>query len=303
MNTTKIISTFRVRADECDRLWVIDTGLADILGKAEQITPPKILVYDLKTDQLLREFEIKKEHIKENTFLANIIVDTTAETCDKAFAYLPDLGSYAVIVYSWEENEAWRVKHHYFFFDPLSGNYNVGGVNFQWTDGVFGIALSPIDKMTGYRTAYFHPLSSTREFGVSTEVWQNKTKASDSYYEYKVLGSRGPNTQATASFLDEKSGVIFYTQPNKDGVGCWNSFKHANEYSADTTGLVTSDNETMVFPNDLKVDRESNLWLLTDKLPSHIYVKLNPEVINYRIFKGFVPDIIKGTVCDTEKKE
>lgn len=51
-NTTKIVSTFRIRVDECDRLWVLDTGLADILGKAEQITPPKILIYDLKTDKV-----------------------------------------------------------------------------------------------------------------------------------------------------------------------------------------------------------------------------------------------------------
>lgn len=51
-NATKIVSTFRIRADECDRLWVLDTGLADILGKADQITPPKILIYDLKTDKV-----------------------------------------------------------------------------------------------------------------------------------------------------------------------------------------------------------------------------------------------------------
>lgn len=51
-NSTKIVSTFRIRVDECDRLWVLDTGLADILGKAEQITPPKILIYDLKTDKV-----------------------------------------------------------------------------------------------------------------------------------------------------------------------------------------------------------------------------------------------------------
>ncbi|KAG8267511.1 hypothetical protein J6590_050076 [Homalodisca vitripennis] len=53
-NTTKVISTFRIRVDECDRLWVLDTGLADILGKAEQLTPPKILIYDLITDKWVR---------------------------------------------------------------------------------------------------------------------------------------------------------------------------------------------------------------------------------------------------------
>lgn len=298
-NETKIISTFRIRADECDRLWVIDTGLADILGKPEQITPPKILIYDLKTDKLLKQYEIKKEHIKEDSFFANIVVDVTPETCDKAFAYIPDLGSYALLVYSLEDDDSYRVKHHYFYFDPLSGNYNVAGINFQWTDGIFGLALSPVHK-DGYRTAYFHPLSSTREFEVSTKILQNETLASKSYYEYKVLGSRGPNTQATASFLDEKTGVLLYTQINRDGIGCWNSYKHANEYSADTNGIVSADNETMVFPNDLKVDRNSNLWVLTDRLPVHLYRQLDPNEYNYRIFKASVKDLVKGTVCEVE---
>ncbi|XP_022204541.2 protein yellow [Nilaparvata lugens] len=297
-SSTKIVSTFRVRADECDRLWVMDTGVANILGGGEQFTPAKILVYDLKTDELIRSFPIKSSDIKEDTFFPNIVVDVTKDKCDDAHAYIPDLGSNALIVYSWGKNDTWRIKHHYFNMDPLAGNYHVAGVNFQWVDGLFGIALSPVQE-DGYRTAYFHALSSTREFTVSTRVLQNATEA-ESYYEYKPLGSRGPNSQATASMIDEKSGVLFYTQVNKNGIGCWNSVKHANEYSADTNGLVSSDNDTMVFPNDLKVDRDSNLWVLTDKLPLYIYRSLDNDDVNFRIFKAPVAEVIKGTVCDSK---
>lgn len=94
------------------------------------------------------------------------MVDTTAQTCDDAYAYVPDLGGYGLVVYSWKENASYRIKHNFFYFDPLSGNYNVSGINFQWTDGVFGLALSPINKEDGFRTVYFHPLSSTHEFKV-----------------------------------------------------------------------------------------------------------------------------------------
>lgn len=115
-----------------------------------------------------------------------------------------------------------------------------------------------------------------------------------------MVGSRGPHSQATASFLDPKTGVLFYTQLNKNGIGCWNSFTHPNEYSPETNFLVASDNETMIFPNDLKVDHEGNLWFLTDRLPNHIYKKLDPEEVNYRIFKGAVKDVVKGTVCEVK---
>lgn len=39
-----------------------------------------------------------------------------------------------------------------------------------------------------YRTVYFHPLASVREFSVNSAVWRNKTVATDphSYHLYKV---------------------------------------------------------------------------------------------------------------------
>lgn len=69
------------------------------------------------------------------------IVDTQTSNCGDAFAYLPDLGSYAVVVYDFKKDRSYRVKHNFFHFDPLQGDLTVGGVNFQWTDGVFGMAL------------------------------------------------------------------------------------------------------------------------------------------------------------------
>lgn len=74
------------------------------------------------------------------------MVDVNPQYCDNAYAYVPDLGGYGLVVYSFKDDDSWRVKHHYFHFDPLAGQYNVGGVDFQWTDGVFGIALSKIDS-------------------------------------------------------------------------------------------------------------------------------------------------------------
>lgn len=83
--------------------------------------------------------------------------------CDQAFAYVPDLGSYGIVVYSLAADDSWRVKHNYFHFDPLKGDLNVGGVNFQWTDGVFGLALSDI-KQDGYNHIRFKSLQNTNNF-------------------------------------------------------------------------------------------------------------------------------------------
>ncbi|RZC33575.1 yellow-c [Asbolus verrucosus] len=290
-----IISTFRVKVDQCDRLWVMDTGLADILGEPKQISPPAIVVFDLKTDKLLRRYTLQPTDLKEDSFFANIVVDVDPAECDKAFAYIPDLGEYGLVVYSWADNDSWRVKHNFFYFDPLKGDFNVGGVNFQWTDGVFGLALGP-RQQDGYRTLYFHPLASTREFSVNTHVLQNKTVATDphSYYLFKIEGNRGDLTQASASDFDEKANVLFLTQLNRDGVACWNPKKTLNSQSL---ALVAQDKEALIFTNDIKVDPERNLWILSDKMPIFIYKQLDASQVNYRIFKAKVDDLIKDTVC------
>ncbi|XP_050523549.1 protein yellow isoform X4 [Daktulosphaira vitifoliae] len=299
-SSERIVSVFRINVDECDRLWMVDTGLADIWGEANQVQTPKLLIFDLKTDKLIRQYTFKADDMKPDSFFANVLADTTKETCNDAYAYIPDLGAYGLIVYSFATNKSWRVKHHYFHFDPLAGNYHVGGINFQWTDGIFGVALSAV-KEDGFRTLYFHPFSSTREFSVSTRIIQNASIASDSYYEFKVLGSRGPNSQASGSSLDEKTGVLFYTQVNKDGIGCWNSNRFADEYSADTNALVVSDSITLEFPNDLKVDNNGNLWVLSDRLPRFLYKGLDTNDVNFRIFNAPVVDLVKDTVCEVQQ--
>lgn len=72
-NNETIISTFRIRADECDRLWVMDSGLADILGSPKQWAPNSIAVYDLNTDKLIKRFVIPEDQVKEDSFFANIV--------------------------------------------------------------------------------------------------------------------------------------------------------------------------------------------------------------------------------------
>lgn len=135
------------------------------------------------------------------------------------------------------------------------------------------------------------------EFSVPNYILQNETRAtsSDSYYDYSLVGGRGPNGQSSAEFLDEKTNVLFYTQVNKDGVSCWNAGK---PYNPDTQGIIDTDSDALIFPNDLKVDIDGNLWVLSDRMPVFIFSKLNPNHFNYRILKGKVSDLILGTQCE-----
>lgn len=217
-NVTYIVSPFRIRADSCDRLWVLDTGKSDILGSEEKIGPNQLLVYNLENDELVRRYEIPKKFTKDESFFANIAVDVRNKDCGDTFAYMADLGASSMVVYSLKKNESWRVTHKYFYNDPKAGKYHVAGVSFEWTDGLFGLALSAEDSEDRYRTMYFHPFSSFSEFAVSTRILQNQTLWTDpalagaSDNNFMLLGDRENNTQSCASFFDEKTGILLYTQ-------------------------------------------------------------------------------------------
>ena len=54
----------------------------------------------------------------------------------------------------------------------------MSGISFQWTDGLFGMALAPTGD--GYSTLYFHPLSSSMEFSVTTKLLRDPKRATSS---------------------------------------------------------------------------------------------------------------------------
>lgn len=49
-----LVSVYRMRIDSCNRLWALDAGVSRSLEDFEITCPPKILVFDLNTDQVVR---------------------------------------------------------------------------------------------------------------------------------------------------------------------------------------------------------------------------------------------------------
>lgn len=105
----------------------------------------------------------------------------------------------------------------------MAGDYNISGYNFQWTDGVFGMSLSPICD-DGYRTLYFHAMSGITEFSVSTSVLQDNTlKKGENHYNFHIVGNKGPLTQGPSSIIDSETCIDYFTQINRNGIACWDT--------------------------------------------------------------------------------
>lgn len=289
-----IVSPFHIKVDKCNRLWVLDTGIDSMLNGSEsrRLAPVRILIYDLRTDNLLRQHDLAV--LLEKSVFSNIAVDDN--DCEDEFAYIADAGTPpSISVYSWKSDSTWVVKHNFFNIDPLAGNFSVLGTNYRTSEGVYGLALSE-KKANGYPDLYFHPLTSTHEFNVSTAVLRNwKTDGANSYKEFTIIGDRGTNAQAGASVFDKESGVVFYALPNMNEIACWRT---ANQNYSIMNGNVFSSPTKMVYPIDVKIDAKDRLWVLSNNMQQFLNGKLDMNNPNFFVHVVAVKEAIKNTACE-----
>ncbi|XP_072946836.1 uncharacterized protein [Epargyreus clarus] len=291
-----LVSVYRTRADKCGRLWMVDTGLLEIPGNPQQVQTPSIVIYDLRTDTEIFRYPFKSADIpaaNTPTGLASITVDIDTD-CGDAYAYIPDLTTYGLIVFSLRQNDSWRLSHNYFYFNPVVGNLRIADQSFQWSDGIFSITLTPPGP-DGCKTAYFHPMVSLQEFSVSTCLLKNRTAATDSnsWSLYNYVGDRGNNTQSTMHEYDPKTGVVFFAEIGRDSVSCWQT---AAPLAASSVVILARDARALSYPSDLHVTN-GEVWVMANSLPRFGYSSLDTNEFNFFVYKGNVPDLIAGTPC------
>lgn len=287
-----IVSPFHIKVDRCNRLWAVDTGIEGFLNgnNSKRLAPARILIYDLRNDDVLRKFELPV-HL-DNSVFSNIVVDD--DNCSDTFAYIADAGTPTTLtVYSFKDDEAWKVTHNFFNIEPMAGEFSVLGVKFRTSDALYGLALTE-KKDNGYPNLYFHALTSHHEFNVSTQVLRNKTasKGSDFYGQFTVVGERKSDEQAGSTVYDKTQKVLFYTLPNKNEIACWKTNKNY------TIVKVFNSPVEMVYPIDIKIDNKQRIWVLSNNMQQFLNGQLDPHNTNFYIHSVPIAEAVKGTACD-----
>lgn len=179
----------------------------------------------------------------------------------------------------------------------IINRYDLHGLTFHWTDGVLGMALSPLD-VNDDRTLFFHPMSSYREFAVPTSILRDQKSSAEHPEKFIPIGkARAKDYGHSSGSAIDPNGIMFFNMVTRDSVWCWDTRK---EYVPQNLGVVGSHNVSLVFPNDIKVDHQydPNVWVLSNKLPMYLYGYWSSDQVNVRIFKAKVRDAVQGTVCD-----
>lgn len=60
--------------------------------------------------------------------------------------YIADVQGFGLLVYSHQENRAWRFESKLTYPNPDYGTFTIAGESFDQMDGIFGMALTPKGK-------------------------------------------------------------------------------------------------------------------------------------------------------------
>ncbi|XP_072931763.1 uncharacterized protein [Epargyreus clarus] len=294
-NCTGFTSVFRMNIDHCGVMWVLDSGQVEAFETPRQICPPTLFAIDLETNTVIRRFPIPERFVLQNSLITNLVVDSRDARCRDLHVYIADAWRFGLIVFRHSDAAFWRFSHYTFYPEPLLSNYTLHGLNYQWSDGLFGMSLGKLHL--GDRPLYYHSMSSSLEFFVNTSVIRDPKRVDNAVSEFKLLGeSRGPAGQVSAAAID-RNGVMFFSLISQDSIGCWNTRK---EYKKDNLGIVAQSNKILVFPNDLRIDHEAQqvIWIIVNKLPMYQFNLLNPEEYNYRVIYIDPVAAVEGTACE-----
>lgn len=287
-----IISVYRLAIDECNRLWVVDTGRS---GR-EAMCPVKILIFDLATDQLIHKYVIPDDQVLYGkAALVTPIVDV-GKTCLDTYLYVADVDQNGLLIYDLYRGYSWRVNNtrgNAFGPDDDAMNITIAGEFFDLTDGTLGMSLSPYG-FYNERYLYFNSLASFLQKFTNTASLKQSQYNEPLVYESNYKRASQAGVQATS-----RRGVIFFQLVQLTAIACWNIEK---PFAPENIVIIAQDEATLQYVSGIKViinDRgEEELWFNTNRLQKTINMTLKPTETNFRLIRGRVDDIIRGTNCE-----
>lgn len=287
-----IVTAYRIAIDEFNRLWVVDIGR---IG-SERVCPTKILVFDLFTDQLIHKYEVPAEQTFNGAAaLVTPIVDIGDSPID-TILYMADVDSNGIVVYDLKCHHSWRINNtvgNAFGPDDEAMEITIAGESFNLTDGTLGMSLSPKGFFQS-RYLYFNSLASYyQKFSDTLSLKQAE------YKEPIVFQSKKRRPSQAGAQVTSRRGILFFPLVQDSALACWNIQK---PFTSENIVVLAKDEVTLQYVSGIKVVvndfGEEELWFNTNRLQRTINNTRDPKEINYRIIRGKVDDLVRGTNCE-----
>ncbi|XP_044759116.1 major royal jelly protein 1-like [Coccinella septempunctata] len=270
---SELVSVYRIRQDSCDRLWVLDSGVMTSLEDFRPVCPPKIMIFDLRTDRVVRTVVFPRQVLRPNSLLTNLVIDESLQgACDKAFVYISDTASPGIVVYNSAQDTAWRLIHPTMYPDPDFSDYTIQGETFTLMDGVVGLAFSP--KLA---TLYFQPLATDRIYSIRTSALTKGPPAENEALPIEVVGKKA--SQGLGLTVDERDDTLYFSPLTETSLATWNPISNKQTLAAFSPKLLQ-------FPAEIRwSNRDGSIYLLSTRFQKFFLRNVSAGEINLRLIQ------------------
>ncbi|XP_033231028.1 major royal jelly protein 1-like isoform X2 [Belonocnema kinseyi] len=316
-----IYSAYRVQIDQCNRLWLLDSGIESFSVRK---CPAQLLMFDLSSDKLQLRISIPNEFFEDRNGegrLTKLIVQSDGYSCQNTIVIMTyDDGSGLVV---WNGKNLWRLNG----VDSkiLAGRIVINNLGLLISPGTFGMSFSPkTDEKS--QILVLRSLASENLFAVKLDdilatssnvpnvqlndfsdifhifdairakpVTLNDDKVVNYTSYYNVLPS------SASALVFNPDGILFIGLNEFTAIGCWNS---KTKLTADNIDILDQDNKAIEFVQDAKVlqtsrtgNDEEELWILTTNLAKYSHRRIRWLDINYRIMKKTTSSLLTNSKC------
>ncbi|XP_023023845.2 dopaminechrome tautomerase [Leptinotarsa decemlineata] len=271
-NCSGLISVYRAKIDSCNRLWVLDSGLDTSIDNFRTACPPKILIFDLRSNQIVRTIIIPEEVLRPVSALTNLILDESVQgKCDAAFIYISDTVAAGLIVYDGARDRSWRFSDPSMFPNPDYSKISIVGEQFSLMDGIIGLAHSP--KLA---VLFYQPLATDRIFSIPTATL---TKGPPGEFEELPISVAGrKSSQGMPLAMNEDDNTLYFSPMTETSVASWNIVSNQQK-------ILANDPVNLQFVPDIRWKEDGSIYILSSRFHKFYRRTVTPKEINLRILK------------------
>lgn len=266
--------------DPFSRLWIVDVGRTEALTPVQNLRcPPKLVVYDLVTNQVER-VHVFPERVatRETNALKDIqVACTSREDC---FAYISNAEPPCpIVVYDFKNDDSWFAIHPSMQPEVAHSSITINGVTAIVPFGQVGLGLTP-----DYSTLFYSKIAGTHIYSVATDTLKRSAvlKLIPTLPD-NVIRDHGekPMGQADGTAMDNQGSWFFGSLP-QSAVYRIDTNQNIEEelQSADE---VAQNNIDLQWPDTFSFDGRGNLLFTTTRFQLFSTYAVNPEEINYRL--------------------
>ncbi|XP_011144820.1 protein yellow [Harpegnathos saltator] len=274
INCTRLISVYRTRLDRCNRLWVVDAGVVTSVDDFMPVCPPKVVVFDTKTDQVVRHITFPRQVLRPNTLLTNLVIDeVSAKTCDDVFLYMTDTAGPGILIFDGARDRSWRVVHASMFPNPDHAMYKIGSDTFEFLDGVVGITFSP--KLG---TVYYQPLATDSIFSVPTSALQAGPLPFGEQLPVTLVGRK--SSQGLPLAVDPRDDSILFSPFTETAIASW-------QPQTNQQRIIVYSPEELQFTAEIRwAERDNgNFWVMSSRFHKFFLRQVDTRQNNIRIMR------------------